>query len=184
MPTIDGLHHYAYRCADAEQTRHFYEDILGLPLARVVSHDHIPSTGEYCPYCHIFFELEDGSYIAFFDIFDGKGSVLAQDVPSWLHHIALNVASESSLLAFKERLQAAGHEVLGPIHHTVMSSIYFWDPNGHRLELVWEHEAVDQLRSDAAEAHEKLARVLSKYVPHRREKHAAPDPLVAAAANH
>ena len=29
---IQGLHHTAYRCADAEQTRAFYEDFLGLPL--------------------------------------------------------------------------------------------------------------------------------------------------------
>ena len=26
---IEQLHHYAYRCRDAEETRHFYEDILG-----------------------------------------------------------------------------------------------------------------------------------------------------------
>jgi catechol 2,3-dioxygenase-like lactoylglutathione lyase family enzyme len=173
MPVIDRLHHYGYRCADAEQTRHFYEDVLGLPLARVVSHDRIPSTGELCPYCHIFFELDDGSYLAFFDIFDGKGSVLAQDVPPWLHHIALNVPTESSLLSFKERLEAEGHEVLGPIHHSVMSSIYFWDPNGHRLELVWEHDAADKLRVEAGEAHAKLKEVLHKYVPHRLAKHTA-----------
>ncbi|MFM1895739.1 MAG: hypothetical protein RLZZ385_813 [Pseudomonadota bacterium] len=29
---IKGLHHNAYRCRDSEQTRRFYEDLLGLPL--------------------------------------------------------------------------------------------------------------------------------------------------------
>ena len=29
---IRGLHHNAYRCRDAEKTRVFYEDFLGLPL--------------------------------------------------------------------------------------------------------------------------------------------------------
>ena len=30
---IKGLHHNAYRCRDSEETRRFYEDFLGLPLA-------------------------------------------------------------------------------------------------------------------------------------------------------
>ncbi len=30
---IKKLHHNAYRCRDSEQTRRFYEDFLGLPLA-------------------------------------------------------------------------------------------------------------------------------------------------------
>ena len=43
-PPVLGLHHAAYRCRDAEETRHFYEDILGLPLVHVVTADHV-STG-------------------------------------------------------------------------------------------------------------------------------------------
>ncbi|MFZ8954974.1 MAG: VOC family protein, partial [Burkholderiaceae bacterium] len=46
-PPIQGLHHYAYRAKDAEETRHFYEDILGLPLYHIIQSDHVPSTGEY-----------------------------------------------------------------------------------------------------------------------------------------
>ncbi|MCA3217064.1 MAG: VOC family protein, partial [Burkholderiales bacterium] len=56
---IHGLHHFAYRCRDAEETRHFYEDILGLPLWHIIQSDHVPSTGEYCPYTHIFFRMTD-----------------------------------------------------------------------------------------------------------------------------
>ena len=67
---IHGLHHFAWRCRNAEQTRHFYEDLLGLPLVHVIRADHVPSTGEYCPYVHIFFRLGDGSHIAFFDLGD------------------------------------------------------------------------------------------------------------------
>ena len=67
---INSLHHFAYRCRDAEETRHFYEDILGLPLKHVIRLDHVPSTGEYCPYVHVFFQMRDGSYIAFFDLGD------------------------------------------------------------------------------------------------------------------
>ena len=72
MPSIDKLHHFAYRCRNAEETRAFYEDVLGLKLAHVIGADTVPSTGEYSPYFHIFFELGDGSYVAFFDLGDDK----------------------------------------------------------------------------------------------------------------
>ena len=58
---IQQLHHYAYKARDAEETRHFYEDILGLPLYHIIQSDYVPSTGEYCPYTHFFFRLQDGS---------------------------------------------------------------------------------------------------------------------------
>lgn len=167
IPSVRRLHHYAYRCKDAEETRHFYEDVLGLPLARTVSHDRVPSTGEPTPYCHLFFELCDGSYIAFFDIFDGKSNMLAVDVPQWIHHIALLVDSESALFEMKARLERHGVEVLGPVTHSIMSSIYFVDPNGHRMEFVWEHDCIDILRRDSQEAHRKLRETLSAYVPER-----------------
>src|SRR6185436_8765956 len=65
-PPVLGLHHAAYRCRDAEETRHFYEDILGLPLVHVVTADHV-STGSTSSFAHVFFELADGSCIDFFD---------------------------------------------------------------------------------------------------------------------
>src|SRR5512140_2917843 len=67
-PPIHQLHHFAYRAKDAEETRHFYEDILGLPLYHIIQSDHVPSTGEYCPYTHLFYRLQDGSFIAFFGL--------------------------------------------------------------------------------------------------------------------
>ena len=30
--TVRHVHHHAYACWDSEETRHFYEDILGMPL--------------------------------------------------------------------------------------------------------------------------------------------------------
>ena len=53
MGTIHGLHHFAYRCRDAEETRRFYEDLLGLPLVMTMKLDVVPSTGEHCPYVHL-----------------------------------------------------------------------------------------------------------------------------------
>src|SRR5690349_12596777 len=78
---IEGLHHYAYRCRDAEETRAFYEDLLGLPLAHIIEEDYVPSTGEYCPYVHIFFRMADGSYIAFFDLGDDTRAEPSANTP-------------------------------------------------------------------------------------------------------
>jgi len=132
---LKGLHHAAWRCIDAEQTRHFYEDILGLPLTHTVRSDHVPSTGEFAPYFHLFFELGDGSCIAFFDIRDGKGATVSDDMPPWVHHFAFEVESVEDVAAMKQHLQAAGVQVLGITDHHFIQSIYFFDPNGLRLEI-------------------------------------------------
>jgi catechol 2,3-dioxygenase-like lactoylglutathione lyase family enzyme len=132
---VKGLHHFAWRCRDAEETRRFYEDLLGLPLAHVIKLDHVPSTGEFCPYVHIFFELGDGSYIAFFDLGDDNAALPSPNTPAWVNHIAFEVPSRAVLESAKARLEAAGVEVVGITDHHFINSIYFFDPNGIRLEL-------------------------------------------------
>jgi catechol 2,3-dioxygenase-like lactoylglutathione lyase family enzyme len=132
---VRGLHHFAYRCRDAEETRHFYEDILGLPLAHIIQDDHVPSTGEYCPYVHIFFEMGDGSFIAFFDLGDDLASDPSPNTPAWVNHLALRVDSLEKVRQAKQRLEAAGIDVVGVTDHGFINSIYFFDPNGIRLEL-------------------------------------------------
>jgi len=132
---VRGLHHFAWRCRDSEETRRFYEDLLGLPLAHVIKSEHVPSTGEYCPYVHIFFQMRDGSYIAFFDLGDDVAAEPSPNTPAWVNHIALRVDSVADLRAAKVRLESAGVEVLGVTDHHIIESIYFFDPNGIRVEL-------------------------------------------------
>lgn len=148
-PPVHGLHHYAYRCRDAEETRQFYEDVLGLPLFHFIRADHVPSTGEYCPYVHIFFRMMDGSCIAFFDLGDNVMPQPSPNTPAWVNHIAFRVDSVAALEQMKARLQAHGVEVLGVTDHRVFQSIYFFDPNGIRLELC------AQLASDRQMAEEQ-----------------------------
>ena len=64
---INGLYHFAFPCTDAEETRAFYEDLLGMPLVHVSTEDRVPSTGEEGPFAHLFFQMADNSYLAFFD---------------------------------------------------------------------------------------------------------------------
>ena len=94
-----------------------------------------PSTGEYCPYVHIFFEMGDGSFIAFFDLGDDLASDPSPNTPAWVNHLALTVESVEHLQQAKQRLEAAGVEVVGVTDHGFINSIYFFDPNGIRLEL-------------------------------------------------
>lgn len=55
--------------------------------------------------------------------------------PEWVQHLAFRVASEEGLLAAKAHIEGQGIDVLGPTHHGIFKSIYFFDPNGHRVEL-------------------------------------------------
>ena len=154
---IQGLHHFAYRCRDAEETRHFYEDLLGLPLFHIIQSDYVPSTGEYCPYTHIFFRMQDGSCIAFFDLGDDQAAEPSPNTPPWVNHLALQVGSLKDLEQIKARLLEANIEVLGIIDHHIFKSIYFFDPNGIRLELSAQLASDEQMQQAASQVHEKLA---------------------------
>lgn len=168
---VHGLHHFAWRCRDAEETRRFYEDLLGLPLVHVIRKDHVPSTGEYCPYLHIFFRMRDGSHIAFFDLGDGETALPSPNTPGWVNHIALRVDSRADLDAMHRRLLANRVDVLGVIEHDgYIESIYFFDPNGFRVELTVEVAQAGVVADYARTAHrelvawyvEKLARTAAK----------------------
>ncbi len=154
---IQQLHHYAYRAKDAEETRHFYEDILGLPLFHIIQSDIVPSTGEYCPYMHFFFRLQDGSCIAFFDLGDDQAALPSPNTPLWVNHISFRVNTLQELEAMKTRLQAEGIEVLGITDHHIFKSIYFFDPNGVRLELTAQLADDAHMQKEGASAHAKLA---------------------------
>ena len=128
-----GLNHVAYRCRDASETARFYRDVLGMPLAHVIVQDRVPSTQEFAPHCHLFFEMADGSWVAFFDIAD-ETEVEQETNPDWAQHLAMEVATLGVLEARKKSLEDHGVSVLGPVDHGFITSIYFRDPSGHRLE--------------------------------------------------
>lgn len=154
---VHGLHHTAYRCRDAEETRAFYEDVLGLPLVHIIKADSVPSTGENHPYVHLFFAFQDGSCIAFFDLGDDQAAVPSSNTPKWVTHIAFRVESLGELERAKARLQTAGIDVLGPIDHHFVQSIYFFDPNGVRLELTCEVGSAAYMADKRQSAHAELA---------------------------
>lgn len=139
-PGIQGLHHNAYRCRDAEETRRFYEDFLGLPLACSLRRD-VTETGEPTPLLHIFFEMADGTYLAFFDLPEKPFDFIEHE-PSDLH-IALEVDHET-LGAMMKKAESAGIPAFGPAQLEYLKSIYFRDPNGYIIELTARTDGYDE----------------------------------------
>lgn len=130
------LHHTAYVTHDVEATVKFYTEVLGMPLVSAVVDDAVPSTGDPWPYLHLFFQLGDGSTLAFFESI-GLPQPSAPSHPAYeiFNHIALDVGSPAEVDRWIERLKAHGVDCIGPVEHGIIYSVYFRDPNGIRLEL-------------------------------------------------
>ena len=128
---IEGLHHNAYRCRDSEETRAFYEDFLGLPLAEALSIGKT-ATGRRAQVLHTFYRMGDGSFLAFFEAPDEPFEFREQR--DFDLHIALEVSADDLKTALR-RARAEGVEVRGPTDHGAIESIYLRDPNGYVIEL-------------------------------------------------
>ena len=98
------------------------------------------STQEFSPHSHIFFELGDGSYLAFFELANAPIPQRDPNTPDWVQHLALEVRDETTLLEGKRRLAERGIEVVGATDHGLCKSIYFFDPSGHRMEMTAKTE--------------------------------------------
>jgi catechol 2,3-dioxygenase-like lactoylglutathione lyase family enzyme len=135
MSITHGIHHVAYRCHDAKATVEWYRKHLQMEFVLAIAEDQVPSTRAPDPYMHVFLDAGRGNVLAFFELPNSPPMGRDANTPDWVQHIAFKVDSLATLEATKARLQAAGVAVVGPTEHTIFKSIYFFDPNGHRLEL-------------------------------------------------
>jgi catechol 2,3-dioxygenase-like lactoylglutathione lyase family enzyme len=144
---IKGLHHNAYRCRDSEETRRFYEDFLGLPLASALAIS-TTKTGDRANVLHTFYRMDDGSFLAFFEAPDKPFDFKEQH--DFDLHIALEVEPEV-LERMLAKGKAHGIETRGVSDHGFIHSIYLRDPNGYVIELTAktadEHEELDPSRA-------------------------------------
>jgi len=132
---IQQIHHVAYRCKDAKETVDFYKDVLNMDFLVAISEDRVPSTKEPDPYMHVFLDAGNGNILAFFEIPNSPPMGKDPNTPDWVQHIAFQVADEDALMQAKAEIEAKGIDVVGPTNHEIIKSIYFFDPNGHRVEL-------------------------------------------------
>ena len=144
-PKLSGVHHVAYRCRDAKETVEFYRDVLGMDFQLAIAEDHVPSTGAYDPYMHIFLDAGNGNVLAFFELPNQPDMGKDPNTPQWVQHIAFKVDTMDDLHKAKARAEARGLDVLGPTNHGIFRSIYFFDPNGHRLELACNTGTPEQM---------------------------------------
>ena len=143
---LKRIHHVAYRCKDAKETVDFYQRVLNMGFVLAIAENEVPSTKEPDPYMHVFLDAGMGNVLAFFELPNSDEMGRDDNTPIWVQHIAFEVADLDALLSAKRHIEGQGLEVLGPVNHGIFKSIYFFDPNGHRIELAANVGTPEQMR--------------------------------------
>jgi catechol 2,3-dioxygenase-like lactoylglutathione lyase family enzyme len=145
---LNGVHHTARPTWKLAETVAFYRDVLGLPLVHGVSARGW-GPAAHPDFLHFFFDSGKGSTIAFFYYLGHAQPDHLMHRPEFDNdavHTAWQVDTRDELLAWRERLESRGVEIMYQIEHEVIESIYFRDPNGYFLEItrpLREFEAID-----------------------------------------
>ena len=167
---LKRIHHVAYRCRDAKQTVEFYQKVLGMDFVLAIAEDQVPSTKAPDPYMHVFLDAGMGNVLAFFELPNSPDMGFDGNTPDWVQHIAFELEDMQALLSAQAAVEAQGLEVIGPTNHGIFQSIYFRDPNGHRLELV----ANSCNEAEMAELHRVAPAMLEEWSQTKKApKHAA-----------
>lgn len=142
---LKRIHHVAYRCRDARETVEFYQRVLNMDFVLAFAEDRVPSTKEPDPYMHVFLDAGMGNVLAFFELPTQPDMDRDRNTPEWVQHLAFEIENYDELVAAKAHIESQGIDVVGPINHGIFQSIYFFDPNGHRLELVANTQTCEQM---------------------------------------
>ncbi len=180
LAPLTNFHHVAYRCRDAQETRAFYEGVLGLPLAIALDFAEVSGTDTKLEYMHLFFRLEDGNFIAFFDAPDSVRTEHFKKQSGFNRHVAFETKSMAALDDYLARLKEHGVEYWGPLDHDFVRSIYFYDPNGINLEITCRTADYDAILLHEASQKE---RAMSEWTERTRARKAERLGLPAVAAS-
>jgi catechol 2,3-dioxygenase-like lactoylglutathione lyase family enzyme len=147
MPDLKilNVHHNGYRCRDAQQTRDFWEGILGLPLGAALDFEQQSGTDKDMDYMHLFFQMPDGNFVAFFDIPDEVEENMFERKNGLDYHIAFGCASREELDAWKVHIEAKTGRSAILLEHGFVTSLYFFDPNGIQCEIACKDDNYDEV---------------------------------------
>ena len=182
-PTPRGIHHLALCTDDIKATIDFYVDVLGMPLVRAMRVPPGLGTGPgnrgnppYEGIRHYFFDMGNESLLAFFEIPKGKQPASNRNAIGAMQHCAFVVTAEH----FREVeawLKSRGVDYIGPIPQLPgLLGIYFYDPNGIRLEFACQPEdaetpaviaCITQTRAEASAELESLPGVTPEWIEQR-----------------
>ena len=151
------MHHHAYTTDDHEATRHFYEDIIGLPLVAMwIEKEHLG--GEWIELGHAFYRLGDGGYLAFFNFADPKKQeeFRAKRQPLFIHlSLAVEQTTQDEIAA---RLKSAGLDSFS-LDHGYCTSLYVRDPSDLLVEFTVDPPNVGEIEKiQRLSAHEEMNR--------------------------
>jgi catechol 2,3-dioxygenase-like lactoylglutathione lyase family enzyme len=146
-PTLRGVHHLALCTDDMKATIDFYVDVLGMPLVHAMKVPPGLGTGPgnrgnppYERVRHYFFDMGNDSLLAFFEIPKGKEPGGNRNAIGAMQHCAFVVTAER-FREVESRLKLHGIDYIGPIAQLPgLLGIYFYDPNGIRLEFACQPE--------------------------------------------
>ena len=166
-PLSRGVHHLALNTDDMKMTLDFYVRLLGMPLVHALKVPPGLGTGAgnrgnppFENIRHYFLDAGGDSLLAFFEIPKGATPKADRNAIGTMQHVSFAV-SEERFNDIKQRVEAARISYLGPINVGVETySIYFYDPNGIRLEFSHQKQAdprvVERWTQTKAEALEEL----------------------------
>jgi catechol 2,3-dioxygenase-like lactoylglutathione lyase family enzyme len=157
---LTRLHHMTYTSYDIAATRHFYEDLIGMPLTQTWVQN--PTVGPLAGrvYVQCFFSLADGGALAYSQ---DLGVARPENRARSGFHIAFKCEAET-IAAIRERLLADGYapDDLRMRENEYCVSLYVTDPDGLTLEFAVDHDTIDDIVAWHAKwAHAELERWLS-----------------------
>jgi len=147
-PLSRGVHHLALNTDDMKMTLDFYVGVLGMPLVHALKVPPGLGTGPgnrgnppFENLRHYFLDAGGDTLLAFFEMPKGVKPKGDRDCIGNMQHVSFAV-SEERFSRIKKTIEKAKLPYLGPINVGCDTwSIYFYDPNGIRLEFSHQKES-------------------------------------------
>jgi catechol 2,3-dioxygenase-like lactoylglutathione lyase family enzyme len=151
-PLSRGVHHLALNTDDMKLTLDFYTRVLGMPLVHALKVPPGLGTGPanrgnppFENLRHYFLDAGGDSLLAFFEMPKGKKAQGDRDAIGGMQHVSFAV-SEERFNEVVKRLKTHDVSILGPLDVGCDTwSIYFYDPNGLRLEFSHQRQSEPQV---------------------------------------